>query len=119
MADQLSATLKVTLTPPTGGISVNEAYTLATEAHTKSLKRTIILDPGITDFPVEISDIPKTAFLMLSTNNPVAIKYNDTANTPRMCRKVLIDTPNRELISVLYLTTTTLPVTMDLFVVGD
>lgn len=119
MADQLAGSFKATLTPPGGSASVTEAYTLASETHAKSMKRTIVLPAGTTDFQVPLSDFATVSFMMLQTNNPIAIKYVLNTNTPRTCRKVLVDTPNKAVIPNIFITTTLLPATIDFFAVGD
>lgn len=119
MADQLSGSIAINLAPPTGGTSVAEKFTYTSEAHTKNLKRSINLAAGVTDFEVDIVDMATVAMIMMQTDNPFSVKYNSTGATSRTCRRVLVDTPNNILINKLFITTTTLPVVIDLFVVGD
>jgi hypothetical protein len=119
MAEILAGTGEWTLTPPGGAPVIARTLTIQAEQVKESLRRTLTVPAGQTDFPVPLPNFTTVTFLAFASDKPFTYKKGLTTNNPNTCRKIALETPNAEAIPSLFISTGTAPVTIDIVAAGN
>ena len=119
MAGLLAATLALTVSPPGGSAAVNATATITPEQHGESMRRRVKVPAASTNFEIPVADFATVALILLIGNGVFTYRIGTTGATARTCRKFALETPNNEVITSVYITTTLAEVEVDILVVGD
>jgi len=117
MAETLRGSFAFSMATALGATAVTITRALTAESHTKSLRRTIVIPAGTTDFAVSLADFANVVLIVITSTSAITYRRG-LSDTAIPCARFAVETPNVD-VNILYVTTTTASVTLELLVVGD